>query len=105
MVDLYGELQPILDPVAEQRKEAAEREDAAEVDDVKHDRIAVAVVGVPNAVSHPTWTCFTIQVSEFWNLLPSHVDCSAPILPSNTLIRLELCGRGIWWGGGGSGQW
>ena len=50
MVDLYGELQPILDPVAEQRREAVEREDAAESDDVKEDRIAVAVVGVPNAV-------------------------------------------------------
>ena len=50
MVDLYGELQPILDPVVEQRREAVEREDAAEADDVKQDRIAVAVVGVPNAV-------------------------------------------------------
>jgi hypothetical protein len=54
MVELYGELQPILDPVMEIRREAAEREDAAEEDDVKADRIAVAVVGVPNAVSpHP----------------------------------------------------
>lgn len=51
MVELYAGLQPILDPVVEQREEAVRREDAAEADDLKQDRIAVAVVGVPNAVS------------------------------------------------------
>lgn len=57
MADLYHELQPVLDAALQEKQQAAEHLEVAE--QAAEDRVRVAVVGVPNAVSFssPTPHC------------------------------------------------
>ena len=59
MVELYNELRQPIDACTQERRKAVEQDSQEEEADIRNNQFGLAVVGLPNVVSH--WNFFRNQ--------------------------------------------